>query len=181
MSPIITVPHPVLRQVAKPVERLDKKTAKVITDMLGVLRASHHPQGVGLAAIQLGIPLQIFLIRPDPKGNIAVFVNPQIIKSSQRQQPISGKHAVYEGCLSVPHHYAPIRRSMSVTVKYQTPKLETDNWKLITKQAVFSGFPAHIIQHEMDHLNGILFIDRALEQNSKLYHVTGRKWEEVGI
>ena len=188
MSQIITVPSPVLRTPAKPVEALDKRVLDIINNMTKVLKEAKRPQGVGLAAPQIGVSLRIFLIRPAAAGPITTFINPEIIKYSQRQTNPTSKHGIYEGCLSLPSHYAPVKRAISVTIKYQTPKLpSTMNHELITKTAVFSGFPAHVIQHEMDHLNGILFIDRVLEQGSKLYRVVeslpaGRQeWEEVGI
>lgn len=182
MSKIVTVPSDVLRKPAKPVLALDASVLNILKNMEKTLKDAKNPQGVGLAAPQIGLSLRIFLIRPAAAGPITIFINPEIIKFSQRQNVPTGKKGVYEGCLSIPNHYAPIRRSTSVTVKYQTPKLlSTMNYELSTKTAVFSGFPAHVIQHEMDHLNGILFIDRCLEQNSKLYKINGEEWEEVGI
>ena len=166
----------------------------VLEDMIKTLKATKEPEGVGLAAPQIGVPLRIFLARPDPKGEITIFINPEITHYSQRTTRPTGKKGVYEGCLSIPGHYAPVTRSTSVTIKYQSinqPISNTTNprdlafdierFKLIEKTSVFSGFFAHVIQHEMDHLNGILFIDRVLEQNSKLYRVVGKEWEEVGI
>lgn len=200
MLKIVTVPSDILRQVAKPIELLDKRVLKVIEDMHKTLMAAKKPQGVGLAAPQIGESLRIFLVRPTKNGPITIFINPEIIKFSQRKVSPNTKEGVYEGCLSIPGHYAPVRRAMSVTVSYQTPS-ESD-WrdlraqilpkghastqsrqegKLIQKTSVFSGFIAHVIQHEMDHLNGILFIDRVLEQQAKLYKVEGKDWEEVGI
>ena len=193
MTKIVTVPSEALRQPTKPVTTLDKRVISVINDMIETLLATKNPEGVGLAAPQIGVPLHIFLARPDVKGPISIFINPEIIKISQRNQP-TGKKGVFEGCLSIPGHYAPVTRSTSVTIKYQSinqPISNTTNprdlafdierFKLIEKTSVFSGFFAHVIQHEMDHLNGILFIDRVLEQNSKLYRVVGKEWEEVGI
>ena len=174
MSSILTAPNPALRQIAKPVEKLDKKVLGLIGDMVATLKAAKNPEGVGLAAPQIGVPLRIFLVRPLPDKTITVFINPEIIKSSQRLQSPKTNKGVYEGCLSLPGHYAPISRSMSVTVKYQTPQLTT-------KTEVFTGFPAHIIQHELDHLNGLLFIDRVLQQNVKLFKVAGDSWAEVAI
>lgn len=179
MSDIVTVPEPVLRQVAKSVTTLDKKVLDIISHMQKVLLAAKNPVGVGLAAPQVGISLRIFFIRPNPKKKPQLFINPEIIKYSQRLQIPDTKNGVYEGCLSIPAHYSPIKRSLSVTVKYQT--LSTSPLTLSPVQESFSGFSAHIIQHEMDHLNGILFIDRALEQDSKIFHVTGKDWEEVSI
>mgnify|MGYP001594671293 CR=1 FL=1 len=178
MAQIITVPSPILRQPAQPVERLDARIQKVLTDMEKALKNAIDPQGVGLAAPQIGELWRIFMIRPVATGPITTFINPQIVKYSQRQINPLTKKGIYEGCLSLPHHYAPIKRSSSVTVKYLTPA-QTD--ELVEKTETFSGFTAHVIQHEMDHLNGILFIDRVLEQNAKLYRVEGDEWVEVGI
>lgn len=194
MTKIVTVPSEVLRKSAKPVLALDVSILNILENMKKTLKDAKNPQGVGLAAPQIGLSLRIFLIRPVKNGLITIFINPEIIKFSQRQNVPTGKKGVYEGCLSIPDHYAPIRRSTSVTVRYQSinqPMTNTtnhrdlafdiDGFKLIEKTEVFSGFPAHVIQHEMDHLNGILFIDRCLEQNSKLYKIDGEEWEEVGI
>mgnify|MGYP001617546021 FL=1 len=177
MSQIITVPAPILRAPAKPVETLDKRVPDIINNMTKVLKEAKRPQGVGLAAPQIGVSLRIFLIRPAAAGPITTFINPEIIKYSQRQTHPTSKHGIYEGCLSIPGHYAPVKRSISVVVKFET----IENNKLKIMQQSFSGFSAHVIQHEMDHLNGILFIDRCLEQNAKLYKTEGKDWIEVGI
>jgi peptide deformylase len=179
MSKIVTAPSQVLRSIAKPVEALDKRVLSVIKDMEITLKEAKSPQGVGLAAPQIGVPLRIFLIRPLARGKITTFINPEITFFSQRLIDPQSKRGVYEGCLSIPDHYAPITRSMSVKVKYQA--LSTEQLALITKEEVFTDFAAHVIQHEMDHLNGILFIDRVLEQNVKLYRLEGKEWEEVSL
>jgi peptide deformylase len=177
MVPIVTVPDPVLRKVAKPVKEVDRRLQEIISDMTSALLAAKDPEGVGLAAPQIGVPLRMFLIRPDLKKPPQLFINPEITNYSQRQQAPDTKHGVYEGCLSIPHHYSPIKRAMSVTVKYQ----DIENGALVTKTNNFSNFPAHIIQHEMDHLNGVLFIDHTLSQNSKLYLIKGQVWEEIDL
>src|SRR3990167_10634793 len=181
MTTIVQVPDPVLRQTARSVASLDSRVLNIINYMKKVLITAKNPVGVGLAAPQIGISLRIFITRPKPDDIPQVFINPEIIKYSQRRQLPHGKSGTYEGCLSLPGHYSPITRTMSVTVKYQTlhsitphPPLKLrggaeGEGDIIEKTSVFSGFPAHIIQHEMDHLNGILFIDRVLEQNAKLY------------
>jgi len=178
MASVVTVPDPVLRRPVKRVTSLDKRTLKVIEDMYAVLKATKNPEGVGLAAPQIGISLAIFLLRPEPKDEITLFINPQITKLSQRKQNPDSKDGIYEGCLSIPNHYAPITRSMSVTVKYQTVGSEN---QLVEKTETFTGLMAHIIQHETDHLNGILFIDHVLNQNSKLFYVKGKTWQEVTL
>lgn len=174
MSHVVTVPSTVLRQPAKPVSHFDARVQSIIKDMINTLKAAKNPQGVGLAASQIGVPLRIFLIRPVATGPITVFINPEITRYSQRTTHPTGKKGVYEGCLSIPHYYAPLTRSSSVTVKY----LDADSK---SHQKSYSGFPAHIVQHEMDHLNGILFIDRVLEQNTKLYKAEGKEWQEIPL
>jgi peptide deformylase len=209
MSDIVTVPHPVLRQVAKPIEKIDKHLLDIISDMTKALLSARDPEGIGLAAPQIGLPLRLFLARPDMKKPPLIFINPEIIKFSQRLQFPESKKGVYEGCLSIPHHYSPIKRSMSVTVKYQTidfrgaglekplqsertqpdagndQAASTRDWsgepKLVIKTETFSGLMAHIIQHETDHLNGILFVDHVLAQNSKLYLIKGEVCEEISL
>ena len=192
MSMIIMVPNETLRLVAKPVDRLDKRVLNIVKDMIKTLKEAKNPKGVGLAASQIGAGLRIFLIRPIKNGPITVFINPEITHYSQRTTHPTAKKGVYEGCLSIPNHYAPLERSSSVTVKYQTlttsPLTPLQNYgegnargKVVEKTQVFSGFPAHVIQHEMDHLNGILFIDRCLEQNAKLYKSDGDRWQEITL
>ncbi|MBI5358064.1 peptide deformylase [Candidatus Amesbacteria bacterium] len=177
MSNIVTAPSEILRKSTRPVTTLDKRVINVINDMVDTLIKTHNPEGVGLAAPQIGQNLAIFLTRPDPKGKISIFINPKITFYSQRMTHPTGKKGVYEGCLSIPGHYAPVRRSMSVVLKFET----IENCKLKIEQKSFTGFLAHVIQHEMDHLNGILFIDRVLAQQAKLYKVGGKEWVEVGI
>jgi peptide deformylase len=180
MAVIVTVPDPVLRQVAKPVEKIDKRILDIIRGMTRALLTAKDPEGIGLAAPQIGIPLRMFLARPDLKSPPLLFINPEIIKYSQRQQAPETKKGVYEGCLSIPHHYSPIHRSMSVTVRYQTVDTAHGS-QLTTHTRVFTGLIAHIIQHETDHLNGILFIDHVLAQNSKLYLIKGDVCEEISL
>jgi len=195
MTNIVVAPSSVLRQVAKPVMALDKRVQDVVNDIEKVLLMAKDPQGVGLAAPQIGVSLRIFMIRPTKNGPITTLVNPEITKFSQRKNKPTSKHGVYEGCLSIPNHYSPITRSMSVTVKYQTPSTTPlpppkiggggpplrDGGGMIEKTEVFSGFAAHVIQHELDHLNGILFIDRVLEQNTALYRIEGDEWVEISL
>ncbi|MBI2008611.1 peptide deformylase [Candidatus Amesbacteria bacterium] len=140
MSPILTVPHPPLRQIAKPVIKLDRRILDIIRDLVATLKAAKNPEGVSLAAPQIGVPLRVFLIRPLPARTITIFINPEIIKFSHRLQSPKTNHGVYEGCLSLPGHYAPITRSMSVTIKWGVPQ---DGGDMIEKTATFTGFPAY--------------------------------------
>src|SRR5581483_9543273 len=171
----------ILRKKAKKVAKLDKKIKNLIDDMKNTHKNQNNPEVVGLAAPQIGKSFQIFLV--DYKNLKRIIVNPEIlevskspkIKSKTKNKP--HKKEILEGCLSLPHFYGPIKRADKIKIKYQTP----DSDKLITKVEEFSGFNAQIVQHEIDHLNGILFIDKILEQKSPLYKFDGEDWEEVEL
>lgn len=155
MTQIVTAPSEILRKPTRPITTLDKRVINVINDMVDTLIKTRNPEGVGLAAPQIGENLSIFLARPEPKGEIFIFINPEITHYSQRTTRPTGKKGIYEGCLSIPGHYAPVKRAMSVTVKYKTlssitplpplklrgggPQDEGDT--LIDKLETFSGFP----------------------------------------
>ncbi len=213
MTQIVKVPAEVLRNPAKKVEGVDKKVLGIIEEMRTALLAQKNPEGVGLAAPQIGISLRIFFIRPFTEGSKAkpepkLFINPEITNFSRDTISPESKRAILEGCLSLPGYYGHVERSKSVTIRYQTitslksqvtshnettshkpqATMKPQNWDLgfgiwdLTERIeVFSGFPAQIIQHEFDHLNGKLFIDRILEQKGKLFEVKDDHWHEVGI
>lgn len=175
---IVTVKDSQLHQPAKPVAMFDKKLKNLIRDMRETLAAQKDPEGVGLAAPQIGVSLRVFLSRL--KGKSKVFINPEILKLSEgsndpkENSPSADEDYIMEGCLSLPHYYGPVKRSLEVEVKYQNPKGET-----ITE--TIKGFPAQVIQHEVDHLDGKIFIDRLFEQNRQLYKLIGNKWQEVEL
>ncbi len=171
---IVVAPEPVLRQVAKPIKKIDKRILGIIAEMEKALIEAKNPEGVGLAAPQIGYSLRIFLVRPTKKTHPKLYINPEITEYSEEKQAPELNDGVYEGCLSVPNHYSPIERSLTVTIKYQDNNLKNHTETL-------TGFSAHIVQHELDHLNGILFIDRCLEQGLPLFRVEGKKWEEVEL
>ena len=146
IKPLIILPDPILHQVSDPVERIDDALRAFADDMLETM---YDAPGIGLAAIQVGVPrrmLVIDLAKEDEPKNPLVFVNPQILATSDEP-------SLYEeGCLSIPEYYAEVERPASLTVRYQdldgkTQELEAD------------GLLATCLQHEIDHLNGILFID----------------------
>lgn len=174
MSQIVHTPNKVLTQIAQPIGKIDAKIKSVIKNMKEALLGANNPKGVGLAAPQIGLSLRIFLIRPDEKTNIKVFINPEIItRSDSLSASVDGKPNQLEGCLSIPRVWGQIKRHKSLTLKYQDEKGAMH-------QKEFTGFPAVIIQHEMDHLEGILFPRRVLEQQGKLYQpVKDDKGKEV--
>jgi peptide deformylase len=171
---IADVKDPILRAKAKRVEAVDKRIQKLISDMRETLLAQDDPEGVGLAAPLVGRSLQIFLM--DYKKTTDIIINPQVLSKSET--PKSTKKAEtgkpLEGCLSLPHYYGPIARTNKIKIKYIN-----ESGDPIVKE--FRGFPAQIVEHEIDHLNGILFIDRIIEQKAPLYKFQGDHWEEVEL
>ena len=143
---IITEPDKLLRQVSKPVSKIGKKEQDLMTDMLETMYAAN---GIGLAAIQVGIPQRIIVMdicKEKNKKEPRFFVNP-IIKN---KDPFKATYE--EGCLSVPNQFADIDRPSKCEVEY----LDYNGQKQLLKA---EGLLATCIQHEMDHLEGILFID----------------------
>ena len=143
---ILTEPNKILRQVSMPVERVGKEEQNLMDDMIETM---YKANGIGLAAIQIGVPKRIIVMdisKNDEKKNPMYFVNP-IIKNKN-----SDLSRYEEGCLSVPDQFAEVDRPSSCEVEY----LDYNGEKKILKT---SGLLATCIQHEMDHLEGILFID----------------------
>lgn len=164
MAKIITLPNPFLRQKSKPASA-GEKTKKLVKELKSTLLQKEGMKGIGLSAVQIGNLTRVFIAYSRKSKKFLTFVNPEIIWYSKRV--ISGvpeSHNKFEGCLSVPGIWAIIKRSSAIKVKYQT---ETGR----TQVRKFSGLSATVIQHEYDHLDGILFIDRALQQKSKLYRL----------
>ena len=143
---ILTEPNPVLRQKSQPVDKVDDLTRKLMDDMLETM---YLAPGIGLAAIQIGVPKRIIVldISKDPeKKEPMYFVNPVIVSTSKNNITYE------EGCLSVPGQFAEIDRPDRCHVKYLD---YNGNYKELQSE----GLLATCIQHEIDHLEGILFID----------------------
>lgn len=168
---VLNVKNPVLRKKSKRVKKIDKKIRSFIKDLKDTLTAQVNPEGVGLAAPQIGTNLRVFAMKPGKK--IIIVINPEIIDIAKMpKNPKERK--ILEGCLSLPNYYSPIVKPNWVRVKYQS-----ESGKELTKD--FEGFEAQIVQHEIDHLDGTLFVDRMLEQKKPLYKVDGDEWEEVEL
>ena len=143
---IITEPNKLLRQISKPVNGVGKEEQKLMDDMLETMYAAN---GIGLAAIQIGIPKRIIVIdlnRDEIQKEPMYFVNPVI----KNKDPLKATYE--EGCLSVPNQFAEVDRPSKCEVEY----LDYDGNKKLLKA---DGLLATCVQHEMDHLEGILFID----------------------
>jgi len=143
---ILTEPDPILRQKSQPVEKVDDVIRKLMDDMLETM---YSVPGIGLAAIQVGVPKRIIVldVSKDPeKKESMCFVNPEIISTSKNNVTYE------EGCLSVPGQFAEIDRPDSCLIKYL-------DYNGNCKELKAEGLLATCIQHEIDHLEGILFID----------------------
>jgi peptide deformylase len=162
---ILTVPNPILRKRAKKVEKIDKKVLKLVQDMFTTLRKQKDPEGVGLAAPQVGKSRRIFVAKID--DTYQVFINPKVVFYSKEKTLEKDKdgHPILEGCLSIPKHYGEVARAKRVKIEYTNLKGKKE-----TKE--FKDFLARIVQHEYDHIEGILFADRVLEQKGKIYKLT---------
>lgn len=161
---IITLPNPLLRQKSKAINPQDPKTKRLVRDLIDTLKASENARGVGLAAVQIGELSRIIVVAAWQK-KIIPMINPKIIKWSKKAPWRSGKkRKPLEGCFSVPGIWGVVKRDPEITVSYQTTK-----GKNITRK--LKNFPAAVIQHEIDHLEGILFIDRVAEQKGRLFRL----------
>lgn len=162
-----------LRKKSKPVKKVDRKIKNIAKDLIDTLKVQKDPEGVGLAAPQIGKNIRMFAMVDDGKG-IKIVINPKIISVDKKYKPKS-KEKSLEGCLSIPYYYGPLKRPQKVTIEYQ-------NLKGQKKQETFKGFSAQIVQHEIDHLNGVLFVDHLIENNQSLFKLNDdNEWEEVEL
>jgi peptide deformylase len=151
LLPILEAPDPRLRTISAPVDQVDDDLRALIADMFETM---YDAPGIGLAAIQVGVPKRLLVIdlqeEEDPEGkpipNPRVFINPELFDPSE-------EHSVYsEGCLSVPDQYADVERPATIHARWLDDQGNAHEEKL-------EGLLATCLQHEMDHLEGILFID----------------------
>ena len=143
---ILVVPDPRLKQVSKPVDAVDNDLRALMDDMLETMYAA---PGIGLAAIQIGVPKRVIVMdiaRQDEPKEPRYFVNPEILWASEETAPYE------EGCLSVPEIYDEVERPARVKIRYL-------DYRGKTVEEDAEGLFAVCIQHEMDHLDGVLFID----------------------
>lgn len=184
MTSIITVPHPTLRQIAQPVTTVDEELLNHLHDLAEVLQKKDNPKGVGLSAPQLDKSWRTFatLLDADTSERSAdhpvlrLFINPEIVSTSAKKTfGDNPAEPILEGCLSIPALYGPVPRFEWIEFKFQT--LHDD--KLVTSYETFYGFPARVMQHEYDHLEGKLFTDYTLEYDLPLYEDTHGKMKRI--
>lgn len=181
---LIIAPDAKLRVKTKPVKKINQALKNTLKEMIKLTKTFKDPEGVGLAATQIGNAECYFIGRlhntkkvPPSKPSerqdrwagydkgFSAIINPRILSYSKATR------TYFEGCLSIPNIWGEVKRHASIKVSYQDT-----NGNQITK--AMKGIPAWIFQHEVDHLNGILFSDRVLEQKGKFYKYTGK--DKVG-
>ncbi len=146
IRPLIFLPDPILKAPSRKLERVDTALRKLARDMLDTM---YDAPGIGLAAVQIGEPVRMLVIDlakdPEPKAP-QFYINPEVVWSSDER-------SIYEeGCLSIPDYYADVERPASVKVRH----LDIDGKE---HEIIAEGLLATCLQHEIDHLNGVLFID----------------------
>ena len=159
-QPILRYPHPVLKKVCHRVEVIDATIQSLIDDLLDTMHAG--PGSVGVAAPQIGVTLRVCVVdvsasrhgRDNNHGQLCM-INPEIVARE-------GHAIMREGCMSVPDYTGDVDRSTAITVRFSQP----DGGQ---REIVASGFEAVAIQHEMDHLDGVLFLDRIVSIKTGLF------------
>jgi peptide deformylase len=170
IRPIFETPDPVLRQISKPVDTFDANLKTLIADMFETMYAA---PGIGLAAVQVGVPIRLLVIdlqEPEEEGgepvrDPRVFINPEILWHSEHEVPYT------EGCLSVPEQYAEVMRPDRIRARWR----DSDGK---TYEEEIGGLLAICLQHEMDHLNGVLFIDHLSKLKRDMVLKKLAKWRK---
>lgn len=157
---IVIAPDQRLRVKTKLVKKITPGLLQTIREMIKLTKTFMEPEGVGLAATQVGHSEQYFIAKLED-GTFKTFFNPKILSFSKRTK------FFMEGCLSIPNYWGEITRPVSITASY------IDEMGITHKEQI-RGFLAWVFQHEYDHLQGRLFMDLLMEQHGKLYKVVGK-------
>lgn len=149
---IIKYPHPTLRHKSKPLKRVDRELKQIVAEMFELMYSN---QGIGLAANQVDLPYRLFVMNvkgdPSEEGEAKVFLNPVVTHKS-------GSAEAQEGCLSFPDIWAPVRRPEKIVVSAYGIDGEEFSYEM-------DGLYARAVQHEVDHLDGVVFVDRLSQAN----------------
>lgn len=161
---IITIPHPTLRQTATSIDTVDAKLLTFVKKLEKTLSNARNPKGIALAAPQVDQLWRMFATQHD--GQMRTLINPRIIDQSDEQSFGPDEKKPYlEGCLSMPGIYGPVPRAYAIKLRYEV--ITSD--ELVTKTEDFEDFDARVVQHELDHLDGILFTDYSLKFDLPIY------------
>jgi len=156
IKPILKVPENKLRQKSEEIVSFDKSLDGLVADLTETLISQTDPVGLGLSAVQIGVLKRVFVARV--KNRIRHFVNPKILKFSKKEI------TYLEGCFSVPEFYGHVIRPAEIDLEAQDKHGKKT-------QGNYKGLPSRIIQHEIDHLDGILFTDHVHAQNGKIFKI----------
>ncbi|MBU1000270.1 peptide deformylase [Patescibacteria group bacterium] len=164
---VVNAPDLRLRIKTKSVKKINQGLIQTLKDMVKLTKTFKDPEGVGLASTQVGLRESFFVAKfATKKGRkFASIINPKILSTSKKTKKY------FEGCLSIPNIWGEVKRATQIKVSYQN-----SDGRQVTE--TLKGVQAWIFQHEVDHLNGILFSDRCLEQKGKFYRFTGK--DEIG-
>lgn len=161
VQPILKYPHPILKKLAHPVPCLDDDIRQLVQDLIDTMHDG--PGSVGVAAPQIGVSLRVCVVDvsksrhgKDNHHGLLCMVNPEITDRS-------GSAVMREGCMSVPDYTGDVERATGITVRF------LDSQSNAEREVAASGFEAVAIQHEMDHLDGILFVDRVISVATGLF------------
>lgn len=181
-KPLVTAPNQILRNISKEVV-VDKKINEFIVDLSDSLLTQTNPRGVGLSAPQIGKNYRIFatLLNEDedkePKdSDLKIFINPKVISHSvEKTLGDDPQDPIMEGCLSIPNLYGPVPRFTWIEIEYET----LEHGRSLVRNEKFEGFAARVIQHEQDHLDGILFVDHTSNADLPFYEYRGKKLQPI--
>ncbi len=160
---VVQAPDKRLRVQTKPVKKITPGLLNTLKEMVKLTKTFKEPEGVGLASTQVGLEESFFVAKNEnpPAGGFIKVINPKLLSASKKTKNY------FEGCLSVKDMWGEVKRHTSIKVSYQD-----ETGKVITK--TLTGVLAWIFQHEIDHLNGLLFSDQVLQQKGKFYKYTGK-------
>jgi peptide deformylase len=160
IQPILRYPHPILKKICNRVDQVDQSILDLVQDLIDTMHAG--PGSVGVAAPQIGVTFRVCVIDVSKNRNgkdnnhgLLLMINPEITG-------YSGQATMREGCMSVPDYTGDVDRATEITLRFSQP----DG---VIKEIVASGFEAVAIQHEMDHLDGVLFLDRVTSIKTGLF------------
>lgn len=159
---VVKAPNPKLRVKTKEVKKINPTLLQTLKQMIKLTKTFKDPEGVGLAATQVGLTERFFVAKTNKDNDkFMMVINPKILSLGKKTKKY------FEGCLSTPDVWGEVKRHLSIKVSYLDEKGQP-----ITKS--LTGVLAWIFQHEVDHLDGILFQDRVLQQKGKFYRFTGK-------
>lgn len=157
---VVYAPDPKLRIQTKPVKKISPALLQTLKEMVKLTKTFKDPEGVGLASTQVGLDGAFFVAKKEDEGFLMI-INPEILSFGKRTK------TYFEGCLSTPNLWGEVKRHLQIKVKYQDESGQTHT-------ETFKGLMAHIFQHEIDHINGIIFQDKVLQQEGRFYKFSGK-------